>query len=297
MLATTIAGSLPKPSWLATPETLWAPWRLPSETLLEGQRDAVLLALREQEQAGIDVVTDGEQARRHFVHAFVERLEGVDPARRTRIGIRGDRYVAEVPTVVGPVGRPVPVHVEEAAFARASTSAPAQVDAARADDRRRHRGRRPLRRPGAAGIGRGGRPQRRGARAGGARGGRDPARRARVQRRCLPPGDRGVGDRGARAGDRGRPVRDGRPHLLRLRDSAPMWSGRRRSAGSGGSTSGRSRCSRGARSARSRWSARRHASRSSCCASSAARGFSRASSTSRPIESRPPRRWRRRSVR
>jgi 5-methyltetrahydropteroyltriglutamate--homocysteine methyltransferase len=122
VLATTIAGSLPKPSWLATPETLWAPWRLPSETLLEGQRDAVLLALREQEQAGIDVVTDGEQARRHFVHAFVERLEGVDPARRTRIGIRGDRYVAEVPTVVGPVGRPVPVHVEEAAFARASTT-------------------------------------------------------------------------------------------------------------------------------------------------------------------------------
>ncbi len=122
MLATTIAGSLPKPSWLATPETLWAPWRLPSETLLEGQRDAVLLALREQEQAGIDVVTDGEQARRHFVHAFVERLEGVDPARRTRIGIRGDRYVAEVPTVVGPVRRPASVHAEEAAFARASTT-------------------------------------------------------------------------------------------------------------------------------------------------------------------------------
>jgi 5-methyltetrahydropteroyltriglutamate--homocysteine methyltransferase len=122
VLATTIAGSLPKPSWLATPETLWAPWRLPSETLLEGQRDAVLLALREQEQAGIDVVTDGEQARRHFVHAFVERLEGVDPARRTRIGIRGDRYVAEVPTVVGPVRRPAPVHVEEAAFARANTT-------------------------------------------------------------------------------------------------------------------------------------------------------------------------------
>ena len=122
MLTTTIAGSLPKPSWLATPETLWAPWRLPAETLLEGQRDAVLLALREQEQAGIDVVTDGEQARRHFVHAFVERLEGVDPARRTRIGIRGDRYVAEVPTVVGPVRRPASVHAEEAAFARASTA-------------------------------------------------------------------------------------------------------------------------------------------------------------------------------
>jgi 5-methyltetrahydropteroyltriglutamate--homocysteine methyltransferase len=122
VLTTTIAGSLPKPAWLATPETLWAPWRLPAEALLEGQRDAVLLALREQEQAGIDVVTDGEQTRRHFVHGFVERLEGVDPARRTRIGIRGDRYVAEVPTVVGPVRRPAPVHADEATFARAATA-------------------------------------------------------------------------------------------------------------------------------------------------------------------------------
>jgi 5-methyltetrahydropteroyltriglutamate--homocysteine methyltransferase len=122
VLATTIAGSLPKPAWLATPEALWAPWRLPPETLLEGQRDAVLLALREQEQAGIDVVTDGEQGRRHFVHAFVERLEGVDPSRRARIGIRGDRYVAEVPTVVGTVRRRVPIHADEAAFARASTT-------------------------------------------------------------------------------------------------------------------------------------------------------------------------------
>ena len=122
VLATSIAGSLPKPAWLAAPETLWAPWRLPPETLLEGQRDAVLLALREQEQAGIDVVTDGEQTRRHFVHGFAERLEGIDPARRARVGIRGDRYIAEVPTVVGPVRRPASVHAEEAAFARANTT-------------------------------------------------------------------------------------------------------------------------------------------------------------------------------
>ena len=122
MLATSIAGSLPKPAWLAAPETLWAPWRLPPETLLEGQRDAVLLALRDQEQAGIDLVTDGEQTRRHFVHGFAERLEGIDPARRARIGIRGDRYVAECPTVVGPVRRAAPVHAEEAAFARANTT-------------------------------------------------------------------------------------------------------------------------------------------------------------------------------
>ena len=122
MLEATIAGSLPKPAWLAAPETLWAPWRLPPETLVEGQRDAVLLALREQEQAGIDVVTDGEQTRRHFVHGFAERLEGIDPGRRTRMGIRGNRYVAEVPTVVGPVRRPAAVHAAEATFARAATS-------------------------------------------------------------------------------------------------------------------------------------------------------------------------------
>ena len=122
MLEATIAGSLPKPAWLAAPETLWAPWRLPPEMLLEGQRDAVLLAVREQEQAGIDVVTDGEQTRRHFVHGFAERLEGIDPGRRARMGIRGNRYVAEVPTVVGPVRRPAAVHAAEATFARATTS-------------------------------------------------------------------------------------------------------------------------------------------------------------------------------
>jgi 5-methyltetrahydropteroyltriglutamate--homocysteine methyltransferase len=122
VLEVTIAGSLPKPAWLAAPETLWAPWRLPPETLLEGQQDAVLLALREQEQAGIDVVTDGEQTRRHFVHGFAEQLEGIDPGRRTRIAIRGDRYIAEVPTVVGPVRWVAPVHAAEASFARANTS-------------------------------------------------------------------------------------------------------------------------------------------------------------------------------
>src|SRR5205809_4346055 len=78
MLLTTIAGSLPKPSWLAEPRTLWAPWRLSGVALAEGKRDAVLIALREQEAAGIDVVTDGEQSRQHFVHGFLEHVDGVD---------------------------------------------------------------------------------------------------------------------------------------------------------------------------------------------------------------------------
>ncbi|PYM34615.1 MAG: methionine synthase, partial [Candidatus Rokuibacteriota bacterium] len=86
MLRTTIAGSLPKPSWLATPRTLWAPWCLAGAALAEGKRDAVLAALKEQEAAGIDVVTDGEQSRQHFVHGFLEGIEGVDFARRVTIG-------------------------------------------------------------------------------------------------------------------------------------------------------------------------------------------------------------------
>ena len=121
MLQTTIAGSLPKPSWLATPEVLWAPWLLPAEQLAEGQRDAVLIALNEQEQAGIDIVTDGEQSRQHFVHGFLRHLDGIDFDKRVTIGIRADRYQAEVPTVVGPIRRRGPVHAEDVRWARAHT--------------------------------------------------------------------------------------------------------------------------------------------------------------------------------
>jgi 5-methyltetrahydropteroyltriglutamate--homocysteine methyltransferase len=124
VLLTTIAGSLPKPSWLAEPQTLWAPWRLAGAALEEGKRDAVLVALREQEAAGIDIVTDGEQGRQHFVHGFLEHIEGVDFARRVTIGIRADRYKAEVPTVTGPLRRRAPVHTADVAFARAHTSRP-----------------------------------------------------------------------------------------------------------------------------------------------------------------------------
>ena len=121
MLTTTIVGSLPKPLWLAEPKRLWAPWRLPADLLGEGQRDAVLVALKEQEAAGIDIVTDGEQTRQHFVHGFLESLEGIDFARRVTIGIRADRYKAEVPTVVGPIRRARAVHAGDVRFARANT--------------------------------------------------------------------------------------------------------------------------------------------------------------------------------
>ncbi len=121
MLETTIAGSLPKPSWLAEPQILWAPWRLDGEALREGKRDAVMIALNAQESAGIDIVSDGEQTRQHFVHGFLAGLEGIDFAKRSVIGIRADRYKAEVPTVTGPIARKKPVHLEDVRFARAHT--------------------------------------------------------------------------------------------------------------------------------------------------------------------------------
>jgi 5-methyltetrahydropteroyltriglutamate--homocysteine methyltransferase len=122
MLKTTIAGSLPKPAWLATPRILWAPWLLEGAALDEGKRDAVTLAVRDQEQAGIEIVTDGEQTRRHFVWGFVERLEGIDFSKMVNIGIRADRYRADVPTVVGPLRRRGSIHADEVRFARGVTA-------------------------------------------------------------------------------------------------------------------------------------------------------------------------------
>jgi 5-methyltetrahydropteroyltriglutamate--homocysteine methyltransferase len=121
ILSTTIAGSLPKPSWLADPGVLWAPWRLDGEALTEGQRDAVRLVVRDQERAGIDIVSDGEQTRRHFVTTFVEALDGVDFQHKKTVRIR-NRYDADVPVVTGPVGRRHPVFVDSAAFLRATTA-------------------------------------------------------------------------------------------------------------------------------------------------------------------------------
>ncbi len=122
MFETTIAGSLPKPAWLAEPEKLWAPWRLEGEELEQGKRDAALMWMSEQEAAGIDVVTNGEQFREHFVHGFLKHVDGIDWNKMTVMGIRDDRYDAEVPTVTGPVKRKGRVHSEEVEFTRAHTT-------------------------------------------------------------------------------------------------------------------------------------------------------------------------------
>jgi 5-methyltetrahydropteroyltriglutamate--homocysteine methyltransferase len=121
MFETTVAGSLPKPIWLAEQERLWPAWRLEGAALAAGKIDATVLAVKLQEDAGIDIVSDGEQARVHFVHGFLANLDGIDFARKTVIGIRADRYKAEVPTVTGPIRRKGPVHAAEAGAARAHT--------------------------------------------------------------------------------------------------------------------------------------------------------------------------------
>jgi 5-methyltetrahydropteroyltriglutamate--homocysteine methyltransferase len=120
-IATTIAGSLPKPAWLAQTERLWPEWQLEGAALDEAKRDATELAIAEQARAGIEVVTDGEQSRRDFVHGFLESLEGIDFTKIVRKGIRADRYQADLPTITSAVRRARPVHVEEARFARGLT--------------------------------------------------------------------------------------------------------------------------------------------------------------------------------
>ena len=122
MFETTIAGSLPKPGWLAETHKLWPRWKLEGAALAEAKSDATLLWLKAQEDAGIDLVTDGEQSRQHFVHGFLEAVEGIDFDLKVELGIRNNRYKAMVPTVVGPLRLKGRVHATEARLARAHTT-------------------------------------------------------------------------------------------------------------------------------------------------------------------------------
>jgi 5-methyltetrahydropteroyltriglutamate--homocysteine methyltransferase len=122
MFETTIAGSLPKPAWLAEPNKLWPQWRASGDDLTAAKADATLLALKSQEDAGIDVVTDGEMSRQHFVHGFLEFVDGIDFAHKVEMGIRADRYKAMVPQVVGELKLKGRVHATEARLARAHTA-------------------------------------------------------------------------------------------------------------------------------------------------------------------------------
>ncbi len=122
LFPTTIAGSLPKPEWLAEPNMLWAPWKSKGDELARAKRDATMLAVKLQEDAGVDIVTEGEQARQHFVHGFLEKVDGIDFAHKVEMGIRNDRYKAMVPQVVAPLTLKGRVHADEARVARTHTT-------------------------------------------------------------------------------------------------------------------------------------------------------------------------------
>ncbi len=123
ILPTSTVGSLPKPAWLAPPEKLWSPWKLEGDQLLEGKQDALRISLQEQHSSGIDIISDGEQTRQHFVTTFIEHLSGVDFKNRKTVKIR-DRYEASVPVVVDEVARQKAVFVEDAQFLRKQTNQP-----------------------------------------------------------------------------------------------------------------------------------------------------------------------------
>jgi 5-methyltetrahydropteroyltriglutamate--homocysteine methyltransferase len=122
MFPTTIAGSLPKPGWLAETHKLWPRWMSEGDALRQAKADATLLWIKQQEDAGLDIVTDGEQSRQHFVHGFLEQVDGIDFAHKVEMGIRADRYKALVPQVVGPLKLKGRVHANEARLARAHTT-------------------------------------------------------------------------------------------------------------------------------------------------------------------------------
>ena len=215
LFPTTIAGSLPKPEWLAEPNTLWAPWKSKGDELARAKRDATLLAVKLQEDAGIDIVTEGEQARQHFVHGFLEKIEGIDFAHKVEMGIRKDRYKAMVPQVVAPLAAEGPRPCRRGPRRPHPHRAQAEIHPARPDDHHRHHRRQVLRRPRQDGV-RLRRTAQRGSQSlAGRRRRRHPVRRARLQRlhgRGLRLGHQGAGARRRRSD-----LRHRRAHLLRLR--------------------------------------------------------------------------------
>ena len=121
MFDAVIAGSLPKPAWLAETQKLWPQWKATGDELLQAKTDATLLWIKLQEDAGLDIIGDGEQARQHFVHGFLEQVKGIDFEHKVTMGIRDGRYDAQVPQVVAPLKLKGRVHALEAQLLRAHT--------------------------------------------------------------------------------------------------------------------------------------------------------------------------------
>ena len=122
MFPTAIAGSLPKPAWLAETEKLWPQWKAGGAELAQAKLDATLLWIKAQEDAGLSIIGDGEMSRQHFVHGFLEKVSGIDFEHKVEMGIRNDRYKAMVPQVVGPLALTGRVHEAEARLLRAHTT-------------------------------------------------------------------------------------------------------------------------------------------------------------------------------
>ena len=122
MFRTAVAGSLPKPAWLAETRKLWPQWCAQGTELADAKRDATLVWIKAQEDAGLSVIGDGEQSRQHFVHGFLEQVSGIDFEHKVEMGIRGDRYKAMVPQVIGPLALKGRVHETEARLLRAHTT-------------------------------------------------------------------------------------------------------------------------------------------------------------------------------
>ena len=122
VFSASIAGSLPKPAWLAETNRLWPQWKAAGAELEQAKADASLLWIKHQEDAGLDVVGEGEQSRQHFVHGFLERVQGIDFGNKVRIGIRNNRYEAMVPQVVSALRLAGRVHATEAQLLRAHTA-------------------------------------------------------------------------------------------------------------------------------------------------------------------------------
>ena len=129
MLQTMIVGSLPRPTWLVPPNQMYVSWDLEDAQVAEGQDDAVLLAIADQHDAGLNILTDGEQRRRHYIWGFCEGLTGLDFSRLVKIDTRGNRYGIQVDAarVTGPIRRPRSILIDALRFLKQHTTQPVKV--------------------------------------------------------------------------------------------------------------------------------------------------------------------------
>ena len=134
LLPTTVIGSYPQPDWLVdrvalsktVPRVRMDIWRVPPEWLEQAQDDATVVAIRDMERAGIDIITDGEIRRESYSNRFATALEGIDVTNPAMVKARGGHETA-VPRVVGKIRRTGPVEVRDMQFLRANTSHVAKI--------------------------------------------------------------------------------------------------------------------------------------------------------------------------